>query len=464
MNLPADTPAEVIAQIEALGHGSTGENPDHLPAPFTVRDLDIRPAALSDREKVRAQVIAQDLASACLTDHVNYAHPFCSVCRQHKHWARASLSRWMARNPGRSLPEVMAPPSAPEDEAPATATTHSASKVMSYGELRALPRPSMLVDDVLPQAAQAVLIGRDASFKSFVALDWSLSIVLGFDWAGRQVDAPGMQRVLFIAGEGGYAFPDRVDAWLAARDLSPDDGDVPEILDDGLAIRNGTVDLYKAGPEFGELVRFVGEFKPNLIVVDTLARSVGGANQDSASDMSLVTAKVAELRVAAGHFTTILTVAHTQKSDSDARGSTAIEDNADAVIHAKRDGDLVRLKVTKMKDGPDGHEVVLRASPHADSIALVPVDSRTEFRALTEDVSYRVINALYAVRDQDEPNQSEVVRLVSGDGSGKEASRRGIREALGDLVRAGRVVETKAARNTRTYHLHPDEYPSGVES
>ncbi len=66
-------------------------------------------------------------------------------------------------------------------------------------EVEQLPDPSWLINPILPEQGLVVLLGPPGIGKSFVALDWALSIKAGQEWLGHSL----MQgNVLYIAAEG----------------------------------------------------------------------------------------------------------------------------------------------------------------------------------------------------------------------------------------------------------------------
>ena len=60
------------------------------------------------------------------------------------------------------------------------------------------------------------LYGPSGEGKSFLALDWALSISAGVDWFERIV-LPGQS--LYVAAEGGRSIRKRVAAWLKHKNL-----------------------------------------------------------------------------------------------------------------------------------------------------------------------------------------------------------------------------------------------------
>ena len=93
-------------------------------------------------------------------------------------------------------------------------------KLWSVAELIALPPPNWLVNGMVEERAFGVLYGPAHSFKSFVALDWALSIATGHAWQGRPVRKG---HVLYVVGEGTTGFARRIKAWLKEHDCT----DVP---------------------------------------------------------------------------------------------------------------------------------------------------------------------------------------------------------------------------------------------
>ena len=169
-------------------------------------------------------------------------------------------------------------------------------------------------------------------------------------------------------------------------------------------IRNGAVDLYAGAEAFQGLLQAVREQQPDLVVIDTLNRSVGSAEQNSASDMSVVTARIAEIKAAAGDDCTVIVIAHTDKGDKDARGSSAIEDDADFVLHCKKADDRLAVTVAKMKDGESGQTIDLAVKPVGESLVLTPVKPGSP--AAVESYAWAILryladmDALSATRSQ----------------------------------------------------------------
>ena len=295
-------------------------------------------------------------------------------------------------------------------------------------QINDLPTPEPLIGGVLSRHTYDLLIGRDGTLKSFLALDWALCLATGKPWQGREVE---QSRVLFIAGEGAYGLPARIAAWEYAWGTKVD----PKWI----TVRRSAVNLFKAGAAFDDLFARVTGGAYGLVIIDTLRRASGGADANS-SDMGVVIDRIEKIRRATDEGS-VLVIAHTGKNDEDARGFSAIEDDADTVWKATRnDQGRLALKCTKMKDGPDGAVIDLKPLPVLASLVLEA--------------------ARPSMRDQDEDTTagaSQILSLLTVAFSETGATRTDLRDAcqlprtsfyrsLNALVKSGQVVNTGTKR------------------
>lgn len=235
---------------------------------------------------------------------------------------------------------------------------------LDRADLDNMPQAEPLISEILPRHTYGILRGRDQAYKSFVALDWALCLATGRMWQGRRVERVP---VLYIAGEGAYGLRSRVAAWEHFCSTKVEPG--------WFTARTQALNLHQAGPAFDHLLENVNG-RYGLIVVDTL-RKVSGTADGNGSDMGPVIDNLIALKQAtdAG---TVLAIAHTDKGDTDSRGFSGIEDDADFVWHAKRDQDRLSLELTKMKDGPDGTLLTFQAKPVLESVVLVASIAKAE--------------------------------------------------------------------------------------
>jgi hypothetical protein len=226
--------------------------------------------------------------------------------------------------------------------------------VMDIAALLALPPPEWLVDGILTTTANACLYGPYASLKSFAALDLSLCLAYGIPWQGRPVKRCA---VLYIAGEGVRGVGKRVKAWLIHHGLEEQSGAF-RLVSAAIDLRNTEVTgrvvrtALKAAEDDG--------VRAGLVVIDTLARAMVGADENSSQDMGLAVQGTDQIRE--GIEAATLTVHHTGKdSDKGPRGSSALGGAVDCQIRVERAEMSVTLTIEKQKDDEEGEPITLTA-------------------------------------------------------------------------------------------------------
>ena len=261
--------------------------------------------------------------------------------------------------------------------------THSGALLVPVGELLSVPKPlPWLVKGIIQRESQVLVFGDPEAGKSLIAVDSSLSVATGRDWAGRKIE---QGPVVYIAGEGHHGLRRRILAWGIEHDC------VNEVRAAPLAISRMGLTLIdpkaveELVSEVDALANQVG--KPALIVVDTLHRNLGG-DENSPVDMGAYFAATDRLRERYG--ATVVTVhhsGHVEKGRS--RGSSAIRAAVDTEFQVTADkGGIREMIATKMKDAPKppplSFELKQVALPWMDadgnpetSVVLVPSNHST---------------------------------------------------------------------------------------
>ncbi|MEO1362218.1 MAG: AAA family ATPase [Pseudomonadota bacterium] len=185
----------------------------------------------------------------------------------------------------------------------------------------------------------AVIYGAPGSAKSFAALDMAVHYAKGQDWRGHRVQGG---KVVYVAAEGGVGMVNRVAAIGDAPDTF---GLLTTRLDlrtSSLAARAVVIMAREAmGGDFG------------MIIIDTLARSLGGGEDSSGVDMGLFVENCDCIRELTG--AAVVVIHHTGKdATKGARGSTVLLGAIDTELRVEIEGDLRVMTVTKQKDGPEG--------------------------------------------------------------------------------------------------------------
>jgi hypothetical protein len=223
----------------------------------------------------------------------------------------------------------------------------------TIAELKVQEPPRWFVKGVLPQAALGVLYGETGSGKTFFLLDLVAHIAAGRPWRDHKVNQAS---VVYVCAEGAGGFRNRIaalgrsfDAELPLRVVL----DVPNFLEDD--------DKELAS----EINRSGGA---ELIVIDTLAQTTPGANENASDDMGAALARCRRLAAKTGAM--VLLVHHAGKDlKRGARGWSGLKAAADFEIEISADGAHHLAKITKLKDGEGG-----QAFPFTLKRVVVDVD------------------------------------------------------------------------------------------
>ncbi len=248
--------------------------------------------------------------------------------------------------------------------------------------------PDYQIDGVIVRNSLASIVGKEASYKSFVAIGMAAAVLTGTPWLGHDAEvAP----VLYLAAEGQSGIRRRVRAWeivnsasLAAMMLLPEPVRFLDAAD---------VDALYA--EIAALPAM-----PALIVVDTLARNFGGGNENGADDMGRFIAACDRLRTLTS--ACILIIHHENKLGG-YRGSTAFAGAMDTMIEAKREGTAVTLTCKKQKDDSEFDPIHLaarvvdlgvqdRQGREVSSVVLQPTDASFVLRQREQEAGETVLS------------------------------------------------------------------------
>jgi len=190
---------------------------------------------------------------------------------------------------------------------------------LTMRQCAAMPPRPYLIKGLICAGDHAVMIGHPGSGKSVLGPHLALAIAHGRSVLGRRVHAG---RVLYIAAEDGIGMAHRAHAHLQRY------GDT-----DNFRCITVALDLLSEdSPDLAALVAYVGEFRPALIVIDTLARSFPGLRENESEDTGHV------VRVIRDHLSgvcgsAVLGLAHIAKDGgSTPRGHGLLNGDADLVM------------------------------------------------------------------------------------------------------------------------------------
>lgn len=228
-----------------------------------------------------------------------------------------------------------------------------------------------LIKNFLPKATLGVIYGESGSGKSFLAYDLCAAISRGLDtWCGKRVT---QGRVLIVVAEGAQGFRQRIDAYCHQQNVKPADFQVDYISD---FIPNLTIPAH-----ITDLIKEINDREPyDLIVMDTFAQVMPGADENSGKDVGAALAQCKRINVKTGAM--VLLVHHSGKdAGKGARGWSGLRAAADVELEITRKENDRAIKVTKLKDGQDGasmgfklHTVTLGEDDDGDDITSCIVE------------------------------------------------------------------------------------------
>lgn len=256
-------------------------------------------------------------------------------------------------------------------DAPTSTLDRLRAALLDTAAVRALPPPDSLIDDYLMRDSLATLYGPSGGGKTFLALDWALHTAV-FPWWNNHGIHGGP--VVYVIAEGVSGVGIRIDAWTGHHATSLDKGHPIYWLPQA-------VNLTDLGEVYA-LAELAAELGAVLIVFDTLARCIVGADENSAKDMGVVVANLDRIRRTTG--ACVLAVHHSGKDGTaGARGSSALRAAMDTELEVTDTDGRTTLKVTKQKDGPEVSPLRLTRTAAGSSCVLVTASDAIDDRELS---------------------------------------------------------------------------------
>lgn len=203
-----------------------------------------------------------------------------------------------------------------------------------------------LVDGYFEADSLDLIFGEPGCGKSFISIDLGCCIATGTSWHGHEVKQ-GM--VIYIAGEGHNGLARRFRAWERIHGVSLKGAPIYK--------SHRAAQLYdqKSALDVAESVKAIADAEgqtPRMIIIDTVARNMGG-DENSTQDMNQFIEHLDAL-LRHPYRAAVLCVHHSGKaSPGQARGSTALRGALDAEYQVEIDqsSKMITLTNRKMKDG-----------------------------------------------------------------------------------------------------------------
>ena len=214
--------------------------------------------------------------------------------------------------------------------------------LFSISEIQNFPKLDYLVKGIFPTTGLACIYGPSGSSKSFLALDFAMSVACKKEWFGLEVKTVP---VIYIVLEGLQGFIKRIDAWIAQNKIRPKKFFL--IRDD--------INLFNFA-DVSDLVASLqkSNFVNGLIVIDTLNQASPGVDENSVKEISQVLNHLKFIQRETNSLTLI--VHHSGKDvNRGLRGSSSIRAALDTSIEVSSESYTQKeWRIEKSKDSADG--------------------------------------------------------------------------------------------------------------
>lgn len=253
--------------------------------------------------------------------------------------------------------------------------------------------PPWLIDGLVPTRGLAFIIGAPKSGKSFLASDMFCSVARGALYAGR---ATLQGPVIYLTGEGVNGFKRRL---VAMREhLGVAGRGIPFFMIENVPdLGSEATDLQQMLAELDAYIAETCLSPPRAIILDTLARCMGEADESSARDMGRFVRRCGAIE---RHFNCVVAVVHHVGKDSSrgGRGSNAQNGAADVTMLVEKNETFSSVRIEESKDGREGQQWSFR---------LVPYDLSATFQGSCGGGAQLVENATCVVEILTEPNKAQ---------------------------------------------------------
>jgi AAA domain len=219
--------------------------------------------------------------------------------------------------------------------------------------------PPWLIDGLLPARGLACIVGPPKSGKSFLTSDMLFAVARAVPYAGRET-VPGP--VVYLTGEGVNGFKRRLVAMR--RHFDTEGQGVPFYMVESVPdLGSEQTDLPRL---LADLDTFIAQRAPGgvrAIVLDTLARCMGEADENAARDMGRFVNRCSAIE---RHFECLVVVVHHVGKDPTrgGRGSNSLNGAADVTMIVEKTDAFSKVRIDEMKDGREGQEWRFRLLPY----------------------------------------------------------------------------------------------------
>jgi RecA/RadA recombinase len=220
--------------------------------------------------------------------------------------------------------------------------------ILHLEDVERLPPPEFLIDGLFPAGGLIVVYGPPKSGKTFLVLSACLHLAANKGWFGHKVRGGC---IVYIAGEGVGGLGSRLKAMRSHYQIP---SNIPfYVIPRAINFTDPAAAAYLV-----KLVRdTVGDEPIAAVIVDTLARSMAGADENSAKEVGVVIAACDVVRDELA--CAVIPIHHQGKDETRGlRGTSAIRGAVDAAFRVTASGKRLTLKNEDQKDAECAPEMV----------------------------------------------------------------------------------------------------------
>lgn len=202
-----------------------------------------------------------------------------------------------------------------------------------------------IIEDYIEEDSLVQVFGDPGGGKSFVAIDMACCVATGTPWHGHDVKQGA---VFYIAGEGHNGLARRFKAWELGKGVATKGA--PIFKSKAAAQLYDATSAALVGDTINDLVKQTG-CQPAMIVIDTMARNMGG-DENSTQDMNAFIQHI-DIYLRQPYHCAVMIVHHSGTADKDrGRGSSALKGAIDAEYKVQLDQStkMIQVEAKKMKE------------------------------------------------------------------------------------------------------------------
>jgi hypothetical protein len=283
----------------------------------------------------------------------------------------------------------------------------SSWRLLDDVEIMSLPDPAFLIDGVLPRRAVGALVAPSGVGKTTLAVSIATSLATGREWFGHRICHRGATVCGAAEDPGGFKL--RIRAKKVADHLPLDQPLGVYTFPEGIDLRD-PVSVAKFS-QFLERAFESGDPARELLIIDTYAAAMPGANENASEDTTTAMAHAFQWRDRLG--VTVLLIHHTNASGTRERGHSAMRGAADFMIEMRPEDDVVKLECSKMRNGPPFETLTLKLTPVPEGGRVFRLASDVLPSSVLSPTQTKVLTTLADVFSADGATKSEWQRACA---------------------------------------------------